>query len=66
MSARTLTLAALAGLSVAALVLAAAGRAHRLGLVPVRDVLAALRSALPGRLAVALVWAWLGWHLLAR
>jgi hypothetical protein len=66
MTARTLTLAALATLALAAVLLAAGGRARRLGLVPVGEVLAAARSTLPGRLAVAIAWAWLGWHLLAR
>jgi hypothetical protein len=65
-TARTLTLAALAALALAAVLLTPPGRARRLGLVPAGEVLAAARSTLPGRLAVALAWAWLGWHLLAR
>ena len=43
-----------------------AGRAQRLGLAPLGEVIDAAWSSLPGRLAVALGWAWLGWHLLAR
>jgi hypothetical protein len=66
MTARGLTIAALAALTVAAAVLYLAGRAHRLGLAPLGEVIDAACASLPGRLAVALGWAWLGWHLLAR
>lgn len=66
MTVRALTIAVLAALTLTAAALYAAGRARRLGLVPVGELLGAVSSALPGRLAVALGWAWLGWHLLAR
>ena len=66
MTARELTIAAFAALAAAGLILYVAGRAHRLGLCPLGEVIDAARSTLPGRLAVALGWAWLGWHLLAR
>ena len=55
--------AALAGLAVA---LQLAGRARRLCLVPFGEVIAAVRVSLAGRFVLALGWAWLGWHLLAR
>jgi len=63
---RGLTIAAWAALAVAAVALYLAGRAHRLRLAPLGEVIDAARSSLPGRLAVALGWVWLGWHLLAR
>lgn len=66
MTTRELTIAAFAVLAVAALALYVAGRTHRLGLVPLGEVIDAARSSLPGRLAVAIGWGWLGWHLLAR
>jgi hypothetical protein len=43
-----------------------AGRARRFGLVPLGEVIDAVCGSLAGRLVVALGWAWLGWHLLAR
>ena len=66
MSARTLTLAALGVLILAAAVLAMAGHRRRLGLVPPGELLRAATGPRAGRVAVALCWAWLGWHLLAR
>ena len=66
MTARELTIAAFVALAVAGLALYLAGRARRLGLVPLGEVMDAARSSLPGRLAVALGWVWLGWHILAR
>ncbi|MFL6130837.1 MAG: DUF6186 family protein [Mycobacteriales bacterium] len=66
MTARTLTLAALLALTLATATLYAAGRARRLGLVPLAELLGAATRPLPGRLVVALGWAWLGWHFLAR
>lgn len=66
MTARELTIAAFAALAVAAVTLYLAGRARRLGLAPLGEVIDVARSSLPGRLAVALGWVWLGWHLLAR
>ena len=66
MTARELTIAAFVALAVAGAALYLAGRARRLGLVPLGEVMDAARSSLPGRLAVALGWVWLGWHILAR
>jgi len=65
-TARTLTIAALGVLALAAAVLAAAGQRRRLGLVPPGEVLAVATRQRSGRLLVVLCWAWLGWHLLAR
>jgi Family of unknown function (DUF6186) len=42
------------------------GRARRLGLAPLGDVMDAIRSSKAGRFALTLSWAWVGWHLLAR
>jgi Family of unknown function (DUF6186) len=66
MTARWLIAAAYAALAVSAVALQLAGRARRLGLVPLGEVVAAVRGSLAGRLALGLGWAWLGWHLLAR
>ena len=66
MSARSLVIAAYAALALCGLALLLAGQARRLGLVPLGEVIDAVRASLPGRLLIALVWAWLGWHLLAR
>jgi hypothetical protein len=66
MTARALVIAAYAALALAAVALSVAGRARRFGLVPVGEVIDTVRGSLPGRLLVALGWAWLGWHLLAR
>ena len=66
MTARTLVVLAYAVLGASAVVLEVAGRARRLGLVPVGAVVDAIRASRTGRILVVLVWAWLGWHLLAR
>jgi hypothetical protein len=66
MTARSLTIAGFALLAMVAATLTLAGRTGRLGLVPPGELLAALRSLLPARLAIVLAWAWLGWHFLAR
>ena len=66
MTARALIIAAYAALALAAVALQLAGRPRRFGLVSLGDVIDAVRGSLPGRLVVALGWAWLGWHLLAR
>lgn len=66
MTSRELTIAAFAALALAGVALYVAGRTHRLGLAPLGEVIEAARSSLRGRLALALAWAWLGWHLLAR
>jgi Family of unknown function (DUF6186) len=66
MSTRALTIAGFVTIAAAAVVVYAIGRANRAGLVPLRDVTDAIRSSTIGRLALALGWAWVGWHLLAR
>lgn len=63
---RTLTILGFALLGAAAVVLHLAGRAHRFGLAGLGDLTDALRSRASLRLALVLIWAWLGWHLLAR
>ena len=66
MTARWMITAAYAALAVSAVALQLAGRARWLGLVPFGEVIAAVRVSPAGRLVLALGWAWLGWHLLAR
>ena len=66
MSTRALTIAGFAGLTVVALFLYLTGRGHRLGLAPLGDLTDSIRRSMPGRFLLALGWAWLGWHLLAR
>lgn len=66
MSTRAVTIAIFAGPAVVALLLYLFGRGHRLGLTPLGDLTDAIRRSRPGRLLLALGWAWLGWHLLAR
>ena len=66
MTARTLTIAGFAVLGIAAAALALAGRSGRLGLARPGQLLDALRSRTPARLAIVLCWTWLGWHFLAR
>jgi hypothetical protein len=66
MSMRALTIAGFVLAALAAVALYAAGRARRRGLVPLGDLVDALRSRMTARLALGVVWAWVGWHLLAR
>jgi hypothetical protein len=66
MTARAMIIVAYAALALSAVALHAAGRAQRYGLVPLGEVIDAVRASLVGRLVVALGWAWLGWHFLAR
>lgn len=66
MSTRALTIAGFLVLAVMAGMLYLLGRARRLGLAPLGDVTDAIRASAAGRLALALAWAWVGWHLLAR
>ncbi len=66
MSVRTVTVAGFVVLAVVAVALYGAGRAHRLGLAPLGEVIDLLRVTVAGRLALVTVWAWVGWHLLAR
>jgi hypothetical protein len=63
---RTGVIAGYAVLALSAVLLQLAGRAGRLGLVPLAAVVDAVRASRTGRLVLAAGWAWLGWHLLAR
>jgi Family of unknown function (DUF6186) len=66
MTVRALIVAAYAALTLSAGALYVAGRARRFGLVPLAEVIDAVRASLVGRLVVALGWGWLGLHFLAR
>lgn len=66
MSSRDVTIAGFLALALLAVALYLAGRQHRLGLVPLGDVVDAVRSCTPARMALVLGWAWVGWHFLAR
>jgi Family of unknown function (DUF6186) len=63
---RTLTIAGFVTLAAVAVALYATGQRRRVGLVPLADVLDALRARPLVRIAVAVIWVWVGWHLLAR
>lgn len=63
---RTLALALWSGLAAVAIILEVAGRRRIAGLAPLGHMLRALCTALPARIGLFLVWAWLGWHLFAR
>jgi hypothetical protein len=65
-TARILTIAGFAVLGTVAASLTLAGRKGRLELAPPGELLDALRSQGPARLAILLSWTWLGWHFLAR
>jgi Family of unknown function (DUF6186) len=54
------------GLVVAALVVEVLGRAGRGPFHPLGPVVRAALGSVPGRWAVLLAWAWLGFHFLAR
>lgn len=66
MSTRNLTIAGFVVLAALALVLHVLGRTQRLGLARPGVVVDAVRSTVAGRLVLVVVWAWAGWHLLAR
>ena len=66
MSSHELTVTGFLVLAVVALVLYLLGHARRWGLAPLGDVTDAIRTSRAGRVALALCWAWLGGHLLAR
>ena len=66
MTVRVVTILGFALLGAVAVMLYLAGRARRLGLVPLGDLVDALRSRSAVRLSLVVVWAWVGWHLLAR
>ena len=65
MTVRALIIAAHAALTLSAVALYVAGR-RRFGLVPLGEVIDAVRASQVGRLVVALGWGWLGWRFLAR
>ena len=66
MSSRELTVTGFLVLAVVALVPYLLGHARRWGLAPLGDVTDAIRTSRAGRVALALCWALVGWHLLAR
>lgn len=66
MSPRDLTIAGFVVLGAVAAALYVLGRTRRPGLAPLGEVADAVRSSTPGRVALVLGWAWVGWHLLAR
>ena len=66
MTLRAVTMLGFTLLGGAAVLLCLAGWARRLGLVPLSHLVDALRSRTEVRLVLVVVWAWLGWHLLAR
>ena len=66
MTTRSLTIAGFAVLAMVMAALTLAGPTGRLGLAAPGELLNALLSPSPARLAIVLGWAWLGWHFLAR
>ena len=66
MTMRVVTILGFATLGGVAMMLYLAGRARWLGLAPLGDLVDAVRSRTAARFALVVVWAWLGWHLLAR
>ena len=66
MSSRDLTIAGFLVLAALALVLYVLGHARRLGLTPLGDLVDRIRTSAAGRVVLALSWAWVGWHILAR
>jgi hypothetical protein len=66
MTLRAVTMLGFSLLGGAAVTLYLAGRARRLGFVPLGHLVDALRSRAGVRLMLVVVWGWLGWHLLAR
>lgn len=66
MTMRVLTILGFALLGGVAVMLYLAGRNRRLGLVPLGDLVDALRSRAVVRLVLVMVWVWVGWHVLAR
>ncbi len=66
MTMRTITILGFVLLGATATVLYLAGRARRFRLVPLSELIDVLRSRPAIRIVLVLVWAWAGWHLLAR
>lgn len=66
MSTRELTITGFLVLAAVAVGLSLLGRTRRLGLAPFGDATEAIRTSTAGRFALAVTWAWVGWHLLAR
>ena len=66
MSSRELTITGFLVLAGLALGLYLLGLMRWLGLAPLGDLTDRVRTSTAGRFALALSWAWVGWHLLAR
>ena len=66
MTMRLVTILGFALLGGVAVLLYLAGRARWLGITPLGDLVDVVRSRTAARFALVVVWAWLGWHLLAR
>lgn len=65
-SVRAVTIAGFVILGAMALALYAAGRARRVGLAPLGDLVDAVRTSTAARLALVACWLWVGWHFLTR
>jgi hypothetical protein len=63
---RALTIAAYVATAAVMAALYVAGRTRRFGLVPLGEIVDAVRAFRAGRLVLIVCWAWLGWHFLAR
>jgi hypothetical protein len=66
MTSRDLTVAGFLVLAALALLLFVLGHVRRLGLTPLGGLVDRIRTSTAGRFLLALSWAWVGWHLLAR
>lgn len=66
MTMRSLTIGGFVVLGVLALALYAAGRGRVARLAPLGELVDAARASAARRLTLVAVWAWLGWHFLAR
>jgi uncharacterized protein DUF6186 len=63
---RAITIAAYVATAAVLVLLYIAGRARRLGLAPLGELMDAVCSSRSWRLTLIVCWAWLGWHFLAR
>jgi hypothetical protein len=66
MSSYAVTVAAYVAVAAVAVVLEVVARMGWLHVDPLTSLVARLRAARSGRLALLVGWAWLTWHLLAR
>lgn len=66
MTMRAVTIAGFVVLGVLALAVCAAGRARLAGFAPLGELIDAARGGNARRLTLIAVWAWVGWHFLAR